>query len=76
MRIEKIDHIQITIPLEAPIRWSQGWRSGTTRTLVRVTTDDGIVGLGETRGDDGIAPMIDTMAKKLIGEDPFNRAHT
>ena len=72
MKISKIETLRVTIPLEAPILWSQGWRSATTRTLVKVYTDEGIVGIGETRGDDGIEEMIKgKMAPKLIGADPF-----
>lgn len=72
MRIERIETIRVNVPFEAPILWSQGYRSSTTRTLVRVYTDAGIVGIGETRGDDGIEESIREMAKKLEGEDPFN----
>ena len=71
MRIERIETKRVTIPLEAPIRWSQGYRSATTRTLVWIYTDEGITGIGETRGDDGIEEMIQTIARKLKGEDPF-----
>lgn len=72
MRIEKIETFRVNIPFEAPILWSQGYRNSTTRTLVKVYTDEGITGIGETRGDNGIEEMIKEMAKKLIGEDPFN----
>jgi glucarate dehydratase len=72
MRIEKIESTKVTIPLEAPIRWSQGYRSSTTRNIVKVYTDAGITGIGETRGDDGIEMMIGKIAKRMVGEDPFN----
>ena len=71
MKITSIETIRVTIPLEAPILWSQGYRSATTRTLVKIHTDEGITGIGETRGDDGIEEMIQSIAAKLKGEDPF-----
>ena len=72
MRIEKIETVRVNIPFEAPILWSQGYRSSTTRTRIKVFTDEGITGIGETRGDDGIEESIQQMAAKLKGEDPFN----
>lgn len=72
MRIEKIETIRVNVPFEAPILWSQGYRNSTTRTLVKVYTDAGITGIGETRGDNGIEEIIREMGSKLIGEDPFN----
>lgn len=60
------------MPFEAPILWSQGYRSSTSRTLIKIHTDAGITGIGETRGDDGIEELIGQMAKQLKGEDPFN----
>lgn len=72
MRIERIESIKVTIPLEAPIRWSQGYRNSTTRNIIKVFTDEGITGIGETRGDDGIEIMIEKISKRMIGEDPFN----
>ena len=72
MRIESIKTIRVNVPFEALIIWSQGYRGSTTRTLIQVHTDEGITGIGETRGDDGIEENIQQMAAKLKGEDPFN----
>ena len=49
MRIEKIEAIPVNIPLEAPYLWSGGASSGFTKVIVKVFTDDGLVGLGEAR---------------------------
>ena len=72
MQIERIETTRVNVPFEAPILWSQGSRSSTTRTLIKIYTDAGITGIGETRGDDGIEESIRQMAGKLKGEDPFN----
>lgn len=71
MQIERIETIRVNVPFEAPIVWSQGFRASTTRTIVKVYTDTSIVGIGETRGDDGIEEQIQKMGKQLKGEDPF-----
>ena len=71
MQIERIETIRVNIPFEAPILWSQGYRNSTTRTLVKVYTDEGITGIGETRGDNGIEELIREMGERLKGEDPF-----
>lgn len=72
LQIDRIETTRVNVPFEAPIVWSQGFRASTTRTLIRVYTNRDIVGIGETRGDDGIEEAICEMAKKLRGEDPFN----
>ena len=72
MQIERIETIRVNVPFEAPIVWSQGYRASTTRTIVKIYTTEGIMGIGETRGDDGIEEMIMEMGNKLKGESPFN----
>jgi L-rhamnonate dehydratase len=47
-RIAKLTHWLICMPLAETIHWGSGKRSGTTRLVVRIETDDGIVGWGET----------------------------
>lgn len=46
--IEKVEAFEVTIPIHAPIRHSYGVHEAFTRTIVRVYTDDGLVGLAET----------------------------
>ncbi len=72
MQIERVETIRVNVPFEAPILWSQGYRNSTTRTIVRIYTDGGITGIGETRGDNGIEELIREMGGKLKGENPFN----
>ena len=44
----------VTVPLEAPLRHSNGAHWGRfVRTIVEVETDDGLVGLGEMGGGGG-----------------------
>ena len=50
MKIIAIKMTPVNVPMEAPLRWSLGVEIGTSRTIVEVLTDEGIVGLGETYG--------------------------
>ncbi len=47
-RIARVDHWLIRMPLAETILWGSGKRSGTTRLIVRVQTQDGGIGWGET----------------------------
>ena len=50
MKITGMKLTTVTVPMEAPLRWSLGVETGTTRTIVEVFTDEGITGVGETYG--------------------------
>ena len=71
MKITKITATPVNVPLVAPIRWSWGLRRETTRLIIQIETDEGIVGIGETMGRVG-AENIHYESGKLIGQDPFN----
>ena len=72
MKITDVTATPVTVPMEAPLRWSMGVEVGTTRTIVEVHTDEGIVGIGETYGGASTARMITGQAKSMVkGEDPF-----
>jgi len=47
-RIARVEHWLIRMPLAETILWGSGKRSGTTRLVVRIETDDGVTGWGET----------------------------
>jgi glucarate dehydratase len=57
--------------MKAPLRWSMGIETGTTRALIEVDTDEGIVGLGETYGTHETQAALETAKQLLIGLDPF-----
>jgi glucarate dehydratase len=61
----------VTVPMEAPLRWSLGVETGTTRTIVELLTDEGIVGLGETYGGDSTVRALEFVRPQVIGADPF-----
>ncbi len=71
MKIAAIETFDLTCLLERPFGWSQGWLDQRSTTLVKVTTDDGLVGWGEGAA----ASLIDgLLAPLLIGQDPMDRA--
>ena len=71
MKIAAIETFDLACPLERPFGWSQGWLDQRSTTLVKVTTDDGLVGWGEGAA----AGLIDgLLAPLLIGQDPMDRA--
>jgi len=47
MKISNLDVFVLKTPLETPFAFSQGWVHQRSATLVRVTTDNGLVGWGE-----------------------------
>jgi glucarate dehydratase len=73
MKIASIKVTAVNVPFVAPIRWSGGANADWTRLIIEMTTDDGLVGLGETLGGDVTKALIDSeIAPMFLGEDPFD----
>lgn len=74
MKITDIRATTITVPLEAPLRHSNGTHWGRfVRTVVEVDTDEGITGLGEMGGGGESASLAFAGLKSyLVGHDPFD----
>lgn len=71
MRIIDFRATPVTIPLHRPIRWSFGVEVSTTRTIVELITDEGLVGIGETRGGDEVVKALELNRDLFIGLDPM-----
>ena len=76
MRRPKITDIRattVTVPLEAPLRHSNGAHWGRfVRTIVEVETDTGLVGLGEMGGGgESAEASFRALKSYLVGHDPF-----
>ncbi|HEX2914527.1 MAG TPA: enolase C-terminal domain-like protein [Chloroflexia bacterium] len=73
MRITNIKATTVTVPLEAPLRHSNGAHWGRfVRTVVEVETDEGISGFGEMGGGGESAELAFAGLKSyLLGHDPF-----
>ena len=73
MRITRIRATPVNIPLEAPMWWTGGLYPGTSKAIVEVETDEGLVGLGEAPSPD-VCGMIVAMGEALEGRDPIDIA--
>ncbi|CAM3384799.1 enolase C-terminal domain-like protein [Marinicrinis lubricantis] len=72
MKITDLKATTVTVPLEAPLRHSNGTHWGRfVRTIVEVVTDEGLIGYGEMGGGGESAQMaIAGLKPYLIGHDP------
>jgi glucarate dehydratase len=73
MKITDLRATTVTVPLEAPLRHSNGAHWGRfVRTVVEVATDEGLVGLGEMGGGgQGAELAFEGLKPHLLGHDPF-----
>src|SRR5262245_57450953 len=71
MKIVDIKAIPVTVPMEAPLRWSMGVETGTTRGIIKLTTDEGVIGLGETYGGNAVEHAIQIAKPYILGIDPL-----
>ena len=74
MKITAIRATPVTIPMDIPFFWSVGLYPGTSKTIIEVETDEGIVGLGESPSWDCAGVINKNMAPRLIGHDPIDIA--
>ena len=74
LKIVDIRPTTVTVPLEAPLRHSNGCHWGRfVRTIVEVETDQGVVGLGEMGGGGESAELaFKGLLPYLRGHDPFD----
>ena len=76
MKVVEIEAIPVRIAYKVPEISSLVARSGVADVLVKVTSDDGIVGWGEcTRAADvpGIEAAVNAMAPIVLGRDPWEK---
>ena len=81
MKIERIEIIPVNIPVPTPTRISFGMFDMRAYVFVKIHTDDGLVGIGETspfipetrESQEDIIPLIEKwLGPAIIDEDPFN----
>ena len=82
MKITTVEAIPLAIPYRRPFAFASGKVTGADHVLVRITTDDGLVGHGEapprpyTYGETAasiVAAVRDLFTPVLVGADPFAR---
>jgi D-galactarolactone cycloisomerase len=67
MRITGVETFDLSCPLERSFGWSQGWVESRDVFVVKISTDDGLVGWGEG------STAVEALTPLLIGEDPMDR---
>lgn len=72
LRIADVRATTVTVPLEAPLRHSNGAHWGRfVRTIVEVETSDGLIGLGEMGGGgESAEAAVAALKPYLLGHDP------
>jgi D-galactarolactone cycloisomerase len=71
MKITAIETFDLRCDIDPSFGWSQGWLDHRMTTLVKISTNDGLVGWGEG----GASSLIDgLLAPLLIGQDPMQRS--
>ena len=78
MKIQSIEATPVTIEFTEPEHWSQGRRDGVTAIVVQVTTDEGIIGIGESvpaPSPQVTLAAIDSVRPILLGQDPRRVNH-
>src|SRR5580658_6683465 len=73
MRITESRITPVNIPLEAPLWWAGGLYPGTSKLILEVETDVGIVGLGEAPSTN-LHTAVASMCERLKGCDPLDIA--
>lgn len=71
MRITDVDVWVVNLPLVNPFTSSFETKTGETRTVVRIRTDAGVEGWGETMWGRPVAAIVRSMAPDIIGTSPF-----
>lgn len=78
MKIQSIEATPVTIAFTEPEYWSQGRRDGVTAIVVQITTDEGLVGIGESvpaPSPQVTLAAIDSVRSLLVGQDPRQINH-
>jgi glucarate dehydratase len=71
VKIEELTVWVVNVPYSRPFTSSFETRTGTTRTVVRLRTDDGVDGWGETMHGRPVAAIIEKIFPQLKGTSPF-----
>ncbi len=68
-RIESVEAWPVKVPLEAPYEMAPGIVAGIDRTIVRVTTSEGAVGLGEAASPEDAEALRGELGLELVGRE-------
>ena len=68
-RIARVEAWPVNVPLEATYLMASGVVPGISRTVVRVTTDDGVVGVGEAASPTDAPLLRGELGQRLVGRE-------
>jgi glucarate dehydratase len=71
MKITDVRVTPVSVPVEAPLRYSTGADAAIHRLVVEVSTDEGIVGLGECNAGAAREARLRESIPQIVGTDPF-----
>ncbi len=72
MKIRGIKATPVNIPLFVPFLFGVGTYPGDTKVVIEVSTDEGLIGLGEAPSPDCAAVINDRLGPALVGRDPID----
>lgn len=72
MLVTEVETYVVNVPLRNPFASSFETKTGNTRTVVRLRTDDGLEGWGETMHGRPVAALVRRMAAEVLGHSPFD----
>ena len=75
MKIESIHLSRVRVPLSTMYVSASGVVRAYLKTVVRLVTDRGLVGVGETYGTPEVFGLVGRLARGMLGHDPLDR-HT
>lgn len=73
MKVARAHLTRIRVPLTGTFVSSQNRRTHLERTVIRLETDDGLLGIGETAGSPEVFALAQRLAGGLIGSNPLQR---
>ena len=71
LRVDRVRVLPLTLPIDNPLRYTQGEVGAFQRIVVELSTADGLVGYGECRGDRLRYALLSDLAPSLVGVDPY-----
>lgn len=74
MKVARVHLTRIRVPLTGAFVSSQNLRTHLERTVIRLETDDGLLGIGETAGSPEVFALVQRLASGLLGSDPLQRS--
>jgi glucarate dehydratase len=73
MKVVKARLTRVRLPLSSTFVSSQNMRSEVVRTLIRLYTDQGLIGLGEAAGSPEVFALATRLCEQMLGKDPLDR---